>query len=169
MGTSGGGPHVLALAARYPDRGNSIETEVVEERDVVVGDVRDAATGFSRRAAVAGTVSHQVARTRLSQRRLVGISLHARAGRALDPKQRLAAWIAPPTPRHISTIGQREHAVLERHAILCVLERLHFIAQNALMPSRPSRTRPSFRSILKIFDCFSHFEVPSTRKNSSSA
>src|SRR5207237_10681664 len=45
----------------------------------------------------------------------------------------------------------------------------HFIAHRALKVSQPIRNAPSFRIIFRIFDCLSHLEVPSTRKNSSSA
>src|SRR5258708_40178998 len=45
----------------------------------------------------------------------------------------------------------------------------YFIVQRAFNVSQPIRNAPCLRTIFTMFDCFCHFEFPSTRRNSSSS
>src|SRR2546426_8665803 len=99
---------------------------------------------------------------------VVEITLPARRGRGVAAQMRVAFGSAPPPPCQLAAVSQVEDSVLVSDAVFGVLKGvLHFMAQSALNVSQPMRTMPSLRSILKMLRCLSHFDAPSTRKNSS--
>src|SRR5260370_26299989 len=124
----------MGPAAARAHRGNAIQAERVEELDVVVGDIGDAAPRLASRAAVAWPVGHQVPRAKVALDARVRVALQAAARRALDAEQRSSIRVAPPPPGELAPVAQCQHAVVESPAVVRLSQLLHSVDLDCWTP-----------------------------------